>query len=177
MRYAGMIKNDVASAPGVCVSFFTQGCPFHCKGCHNPETWDYNGGYLFTYKIMDELINAIKANGIQRNLCIVGGEPLCDENIPLVFKIVKTIKQKFPTIKITIWTGYTWECLQSRMSENFKLKYILKHIEYLVDGRYIDELRDITLYMRGSKNQRILDMNKTLINDSPYEVNYGEIYK
>ena len=177
MRYAGMIKNDVASAPGVCVSFFTQGCPFHCKGCHNPETWDYNGGYLFTYKVMNELIDAIKANDIQRNLCIVGGEPLCDENIPLVFKIIKTIKQEFPDIKITIWTGYTWECLTSRMSENFKLKYILRHINYLVDGRYIDDLRDISLYMRGSSNQRIIDVTKTLTSNELHIVDYGEVYK
>lgn len=177
MRYAGIIKNDIASAPGICVSFFTQGCPFHCKNCHNPETWDFNGGYLFTYKVIDELINSIKANDIQRNFCIVGGEPLCDENIPLVFKVIKAIKQEFPTIKITIWSGYTWEQLSLQIKENFKLKYILKNIDYLVDGRYIDELRDITLYMRGSKNQRILDMHKTLENNTPYEVDYGEVYK
>lgn len=177
MRYAGIIKNDIASAPGVCVSFFTQGCPFHCKNCHNPETWDFNGGYLFTYKVIDELIDSIKANNIQRNLCIVGGEPLCDENIPLVFKVIKAVKQEFPNIKITIWSGYIWEQLSQRMKENFKLKYILKNIDYLVDGKYIDELRDITLYMRGSKNQRILDMHQTLKNDAPYEVGYGEVYK
>ena len=160
-----MIKNDVASAPGVCVSFFTQGCPFRCKGCHNPETWDYKGGHQFTYKVMNELIEAIKANDIQRNLCIVGGEPLCDENIPLVFKIVKRIRREFPNIEITIWTGYTWEQLHQRESNIFKLKYIFNNINRLIDGRYVEELRDVTLYMRGSTNQRVIDMQETLKNN------------
>lgn len=177
MRYAGIIKNDVASAPGVCVSFFTQGCPFHCEYCHNPETWDYDGGYEFTDKTMDELIKALQANNVHRNLSIVGGEPLCDNNIPLVFNIIKTLNEKLPSVKINIWSGYTWEQLEQRMKEDQCLCYILHHTSYLIDGRYIHQLRDITLYMRGSRNQRILDIPKTLVNGEPYIVDYGNVFK
>lgn len=77
MRYAGIIKNDVCAAPGVCVTFFTQGCPHRCKGCHNPETWDFDGGKEFTHDTIDEVIEALNANDIERTFCIMGGEPLC----------------------------------------------------------------------------------------------------
>lgn len=80
MRYAGIIKNDTAAGEGVCVSFYTQGCPFRCDHCHNPQTWDFNGGKEFTQDTITEIIQAIKANGIIRNFCILGGEPLCPEN-------------------------------------------------------------------------------------------------
>ena len=177
MRYAGIIKNDIASGPGICVSFFTQGCPFHCKGCHNPETWDYDGGYRFTYKTMESIIEALQNNGIKRNLSIVGGEPLCDNNIPLVYAIIKRVKKEMPDIKINMWTGFTYESLKDRIDNNNKLKYILNNINYLIDGRYVEELRDITLYMRGSSNQRILDMKETLKNDEPCIIDYGEVCK
>jgi anaerobic ribonucleoside-triphosphate reductase activating protein len=80
MRYAGLNLNDFSAAPGVSVSFFTQGCPHRCKGCHNPETWEYNGGKEFTPDILDKIVEALSANGIERNLAIMGGEPLCEEN-------------------------------------------------------------------------------------------------
>jgi anaerobic ribonucleoside-triphosphate reductase activating protein len=81
MRYAGIIKNDIAAGEGVNVTFFTQGCPFHCVGCHNPQTWDFLGGKEFTADTLKEIINDLNANGVQRNLSIMGGEPLCAENL------------------------------------------------------------------------------------------------
>jgi anaerobic ribonucleoside-triphosphate reductase activating protein len=78
MRYAGLNKNDMSAAPGVSVSFFVQGCPHHCVGCHNPETWDFNRGKEFTFETMKEIIDALTAQKIYRNLCIMGGEPLCE---------------------------------------------------------------------------------------------------
>ena len=75
MRYAGLIKNDIAAGPGLCTTFFTQGCPHHCSGCHNPETWDYEGGKEFTPEVIDEIVEALTAQGIERKLCIMGGEP------------------------------------------------------------------------------------------------------
>ena len=78
MRYAGLIRNDFSAAPGISVSFFTQGCPNHCLGCHNPETWDFNGGKEFTYDILNEIVDALTANGVKRSLSILGGEPLCE---------------------------------------------------------------------------------------------------
>ena len=80
MRYAGIIKNDFSAAPGTSVTFFTQGCPHKCEGCHNPETWDFEGGEEVTHDTILEIIEAITANGLHRNLCIMGGEPLCPEN-------------------------------------------------------------------------------------------------
>ena len=155
-----MIKNDIAAGEGVNVSFFTQGCPFKCKGCHNPQTWAFDGGKEFSPAVLEELINALTANGIQRNLSIMGGEPLCEENIFLVSLIVLSVREAFPNIKIYIWTGYTYEELEARSQLEPKIKTILDNIDYLIDGPFILEERDITLAMRGSRNQRILDMKE-----------------
>lgn len=81
MRYAGINPNDFSAAPGVSVSFFTQGCPHKCSGCHNPETWDFNGGKEFDTEAAIELEKALTANNVVRNLCLMGGEPLCKENL------------------------------------------------------------------------------------------------
>lgn len=159
MRYAGMIKNDIAAGEGVNVSFFTQGCHFHCMGCHNPQTWDFQGGKEFTSDTLEELLKALSANGIQRNLSIMGGEPLCPENVFLVNMIILEVKKVFPDIKIYIWTGYTYEELLERLDEP-KIGAILDNIDYLIDGRFEIGKRDISLPMRGSRNQRILNMKE-----------------
>lgn len=155
MRYAGIIKNDVAAGEGICFSFYTQGCPHHCPGCHNPETWDFDGGKEFNTDILEEITRGLSANGIDRPLCILGGEPLCPENQFLVRLIIEDVKKKRPFTKIYIWTGYTYEELKENCSAH--LQAILENTDYLIDGPYIEELRDITLPMRGSSNQRVLD--------------------
>lgn len=165
MRYAGMVKNDIAAGEGVNVSFFTQGCPFKCKGCHNPQTWDFSGGKEFSPATLTELLDALSANGVKRNLSIMGGEPLCEENIFLVSLIILSVKEQFPDIKIYVWTGYTYEDLQIRSQLEPKIKTILDNIDYLIDGPFILEERDITLAMRGSRNQRILDMKELRNNE------------
>ena len=154
-----MIKNDIAAGEGVNVSFFTQGCHFHCMGCHNPQTWDFQGGKEFTSNTLEELLKALSANGVQRNLSIMGGEPLCTENIFLVNMIILEVKKVFPDIKIYIWTGYTYEELLERLDEP-KIGAILDNIDYLIDGRFEIGERDISLPMRGSRNQRILNMKE-----------------
>lgn len=164
MRYAGIVKNDIAAGEGVNVSFFTQGCPFHCLGCHNPQTWDFSGGKEFTPKVLTELLEAINANGIKRNLSIMGGEPLCSENIFLVDMIILEVKRAFPDIKIYLWTGYTYEELLERLDEP-KVEKILNNIDYLIDGRFEIEKRDISLPMRGSSNQRILNLKELRAQD------------
>jgi anaerobic ribonucleoside-triphosphate reductase activating protein len=93
MRYAGLIKNDLAAAPGVCVSFFVQGCPLRCPGCHNPESWDFEGGMEFSAKTLNDILTSLSANGIERPLCIMGGEPLCTENLFLTTLIIKEVRQ------------------------------------------------------------------------------------
>ena len=160
MRYAGIIKNDFSAAPGVSVTFYTQGCPHHCFGCHNPETWDFEGGKEFTPEVIDEILEALTANNIMRSLAIQGGEPLCVENEFLTLLIVKAVKEKFPDIKIYIWTGYYFNSLPNTPY----IKQILELTDCLVDGPYIEEERDITLPMRGSRNQYIIyfDNNKII---------------
>ena len=154
MRYAGIIPNDLSAAPGVCVTFFTQGCPHHCPGCHNPETWDYEGGKEFEGNTIEKIEQYLTANGIHRDLCIMGGEPLCPDNQFLTLLICNTIKDKLPDTKIYIWTGYTLEELNK--DSNTRISQILEKTDAIIDGPYIAAERDITLPMRGSRNQRIL---------------------
>ena len=151
MRYAGLNKNDMSAAPGIAVSFFVQGCPHHCKGCHNPETWNFDSGKEFTYDVLNEIIDAITANGIKRSLCIMGGEPLCEHNAFLTLLVIKTVKEKLPDTKIYIWTGYTYDELMNHHCDSH-IRMALEYSDYLIDGPYIEELRDITLPMRGSSN-------------------------
>ena len=157
MKIAGLIKNDVVNGYDVCVSLWVQGCPFHCSHCHNPETWDYNGGiYIDEDNLIAEIDKAISLNGIQRNFSILGGEPLCDANLEFVYKLVKYIEEKYPKLIIFIWTGYEWEKLTD------KQKRVVREINYLIDGPYIHEQRDLTLPYRGSLNQRVIDVRQSL---------------
>lgn len=158
MRYSGLIKNDITAAPGLCVSFFVQGCPHHCPGCHNPETWNFEGGKEFTTLVLDEIIEALTAQKIQRDFCVMGGEPLCEENAFLTCLVINEVKRKVPNAKIYIWTGYTYEELLTR--SNPRIKECLDLADVLIDGPYMASQRDLTLEMRGSGNQRIIDLSK-----------------
>ena len=155
MRYSGLIKNDVVNGEGVCVSFWTQGCPHKCPDCFNPETWDYNGGMDIPKDIEEQILNAIPANGIQRNFSILGGEPLCPENQIITERLCFIVKKTFPTIKIFIWTGYEFEDVKKLSSTDFLVNSILKKSDVIISGPYIQEKRDLTLKLRGSSNQQI----------------------
>lgn len=157
MRIAGLIKNDVVNGYDVCVSVWTQGCPFRCKECHNPQTWDFEGGEnVDEADFIEEVCNLIIKNDIQRNLSILGGEPLCEQNLPFVNRLVRTVKAAFPTIMVFIWTGYIWEEL------NIEQMGCVVKADVLIDGRYDLNKRDITLPYRGSNNQRVIGIQKTL---------------
>lgn len=156
MKYSGLIRNDLAAAPGISVSFFVQGCPHKCKGCHNPETWDFNGGKEFTQAVLDEIIEALRANDVERSFCIMGGEPLCEENIFLVYLVLQYVKQHLPDTKIYIWSGYYYDELLKRSEP--KLHLILEMADYLIDGPYVESMRDLSLQMRGSSNQSIIEL-------------------
>jgi anaerobic ribonucleoside-triphosphate reductase activating protein len=153
-KYAGLITNDFANGEGVCVSFWVQGCPHKCPGCQNPETWDFNGGNDLPTDIRSQIVKAICANGITRNFSVLGGEPLCEENLEKVDQIITSVRTAYPHIKIFVWTGYTLEELQKE--KNLHIINILSQIDFLIDGPFIKTERDITLKLRGSKNQRIL---------------------
>ena len=156
MRYSGLIRNDLAAAPGVSVSFFTQGCPHRCKGCHNPETWSFDGGKEFTYNVLNEILDALCANGIERKFCVMGGEPLCPENEFLTLLVVKAVREQYPDIKIYIWTGYYYDDLVKSGSTH--IRQILEMTDVIIDGPYIESERDVSLFMRGSKNQNIIKL-------------------
>lgn len=158
MKYAGLLKNDFSAAPGVSTTIYLQGCPHRCEGCHNPETWDFDGGKEFTQQALDDIIKSLNDNNISRNLCIMGGEPLCPENEFLTLLIIKTIKEQLPNVKVYIWTGYLYEDLLK--TNNNHLADILKLTDVLIDGPYVQELRDISLFMRGSSNQRIIYLHE-----------------
>lgn len=153
MRYADIKCNDIVDGEGVCVSLWAQGCPHRCKGCHNPETWAFQGGFEFTEDTMGYVLDAISENGIRRNFSILGGEPLCPENVEGIAEVITKVRNKYPDIKVFVWTGYTLSELTAR-TDAATLK-ILSNIDFLIDGRYDEFKRDITLKLRGSSNQHI----------------------
>ena len=157
-RYNAILTNDVVNGEGVCVSFFIQGCPHHCKGCFNPETWDFEGGKPYTEGVKKEIIKAIRANGIRRNFSILGGEPLAGKNIEMTKDIVKAVRNTYPDIKIFLWTGYDFE----GSSHDMDFFEILQYIDVVIDGKFIEELKDLNLRLRGSSNQRIWIKEKGL---------------
>lgn len=162
MKYAGLKKNDIANGDGICVSFWTQGCPFHCEGCHNPETWDFEGGEEFTEDVMKEILAAISENEVHRSFSILGGEPLHAANLPLVFKVIHNVKLRYPDIKIYLWTGFLLENLLVAAQRDTMLESILNQIDVLIDGPFVLSRKNLGLYLRGSDNQRVIDMKKTL---------------
>lgn len=154
MKYSGYIKNDIVDGVGVCVSFWVQGCTHHCYNCHNSQTWDFNGGKKLPKDYIEKILKACNESGILRNLSILGGEPFDNVNIikPLIEKYKETYHDKGGLI--FIWSGYRFEELMS----NDKTGSVLELCDILIDGEYIDSKRDITLPLRGSFNQRIIDV-------------------
>ena len=160
INIAGLNKNDFVNGEGVSVSLFLQGCHFHCPGCHNPESWDFEGGHpCDENKLINEIIEAITKNGIQRNLSILGGEPLDTVyKIKFIAHLIQAVKQQYPNIIICLWTGYYYKDLQAKNDDT--INYILSQIDYLIEGPFILKERDITLKWRGSRNQRIINMKE-----------------
>lgn len=159
MRYASMRKMDISNGSGVGVSLFVQGCHFHCKGCFNPETWDFNGGKEWTKETEDKFISLINHEYIQR-VSILGGEPLCDENIETVSALINKIRVLFPHKKIWLYSGYTWENLIALHKYEF-----IKNVDVLVDGSFQLDKQDIYnehIVFAGSTNQRVIDVTKSI---------------
>lgn len=157
-KYAGIIKNDVVNGEGVCVSFFVQGCPHHCPGCFNPETWDFDRGLPLPANYKGLILSALVENGVERNFSMLGGEPLCKENQELTLDIITTVRNAFPHIKIYLWTGYYLSSLLN--SNNTVVNSILEKIDVLIDGPFEIEKKDLTLKLRGSSNQSIYRKDK-----------------
>ena len=151
MNYAEIKKVDIANGPGVRVSLFVSGCRNHCKGCFNPETWDFDYGRPFTRETEDEIIEALRPSWIQ-GLSILGGEPTEEENAAVLIPFLKRMRAVLPDKDIWLYSGYTYEALRD--------KEILTLADVLVDGPFLLELKDAGLAFRGSRNQRIIDLRE-----------------
>ena len=156
MRFSKIKDNDIANGLGITMSLWTQGCPHHCVGCFNKETWDYDAGKEFTEDDFNYIIENIDKNNIKRDLSILGGEPLCPENVDEVIILCKEFKKHYPDKMIYLWTGYTLEDFNDVQNE------ILRYIDVLIDGKLELENRNLSIMLRGSSNQRVIDVKKTL---------------
>jgi anaerobic ribonucleoside-triphosphate reductase activating protein len=176
MRYASIRNLDISNGEGVGVSFFVQGCPFHCKNCFNSETWDFNGGKEWTEETKNKFMELINRPYIKR-VSFLGGECLADQNLDEILKLVKQIRISYPKKTIWLYTGFCWndimcsfaglqaDCvvLDKKDIEAWeKRRKIISNIDVLVDGEYIDEQKDLTLKWMGSKNQHVIDVKQSL---------------
>lgn len=170
MNYAQIRSMDISNGEGIGVSLFVQGCDFHCKNCFNSETWEFSKGQEWNDKTKNQFLKLIETPFIQR-VSILGGEPLHPKNVQNVLKIVDEIRISYPTKNIWLYTGYTWEQIMYPVitdinSEQLKVlqmrKELVNKCDVLIDGRYIDERRDVSLHWRGSSNQRVINVKETL---------------
>ena len=154
MKYNIVRKMDISNGPGVRVSVFMQGCEFHCKNCFNPETWNFEAGKDFTEGTIDEVLKLCNEDYI-KGLSILGGEPMHPKNIEGTTKLAKAFKEKYPDKNLWVWSGFKFD-------EYLKDKEVMKYVDVLVDGRYVDEMHNPSLKWRGSTNQRVIDVPKSL---------------
>lgn len=162
---------DIANGKGIRTSIFFSGCDFYCKGCFNSELWDFNMGEPFTKEIYETKIKPTITEHIA-GISILGGEPLHPKNIYDVIWLIMQFKLDFPNKNIWLWTGFKWEnlvniaFLENDEHQQNALTYILSFIDVLVDGQFIEEQKDLTLPWCGSKNQRVIDVQETLKNNT-----------
>ena len=164
MNYCNIKKFDIADGIGVRVTLFVSGCTHHCEGCFQPETWNFDYGELFTEDVENEIIEALKPDYID-GLTLLGGEPFEPENQKALLPFLKKVKNIYPEKTIWAYSGYTFEELtnDSRARCEFTDE-ILSLIDVLVDGEFKIDLKNISLKFRGSSNQRVIDVKKTLEN-------------
>lgn len=165
MKYAKIKKCDVANGPGVRVSLFVSGCNHHCKNCFNKEAWDFGYGQDFTENEQNKIIEDLKPEYIT-GLSLLGGEPFEKVNQEGLVPLIKKVKQTYPDKQIWCYTGFTFdkqilgEMIEKENRES--TREMLNNIDYIVDGRFVEELKDPKLRFRGSSNQRIIDVKKSL---------------
>lgn len=155
MNYAALKKTDIANGTGIRVSLFVSGCRRHCKGCFNSETWDFNFGTPFTDDTMQEILSALDHEYIE-GFSLLGGEPFEPENRGEVQRILTTVREKFPQKTIWCYTGNRYENMIREAKE------IIELLDVLIDGEFVEEKKNLRLKFRGSENQRIIDVKKSL---------------
>lgn len=169
MNYSGISECDVLNGTGFRVVLFVSGCSHRCYNCQNPKTWDKNFGHPFTEKTRQYIFNCLDKDYID-GITITGGDPLHENNLNEVLKLVQEIRISYSEKTIWLYTGYSYSeifrgqssCLSQGGLNNFKRREIIKLCDVVVDGEYIDEQKDITLKWRGSKNQRCIDVKQSL---------------
>ncbi|MDO4978344.1 MAG: anaerobic ribonucleoside-triphosphate reductase activating protein [Eubacteriales bacterium] len=162
MNYGKIKKSDVANGIGVRVSLFVSGCTHHCKGCFNEETWNFNFGEPFTKETEDQIIKYLEPSYVS-GLTVLGGEPLEFVNQQVLAPFLKRVKETYPNKTIWCYTGYVYEkdVLGHMLKKWAPTKEMLSVIDVLVDGPFVEELKDISLRFRGSSNQRLIDIPKS----------------
>lgn len=167
MNYAAIKNCDIANGPGVRVSLFVSGCTHHCKGCFNADTWDFNYGQPFTQDTVDEILKMLAPSHV-KGLTILGGEPFEPQNQPAVLELLRKIKQTLPDKSIWAFSGYLFDkdILSGRLGTWEITKEYLSYLDVLVDGPFILEKKDLSLRFRGSSNQRLIDVQASLENNT-----------
>lgn len=163
MNYANIKYHDTANGQGIRVSLFVSGCTHHCKGCFNPETWNFCYGNEYTKEVEDKIIKSCDKEYI-KGLSLLGGEPFEKVNQVELVKLLKRFKEKYPQKDVWCYSGYTFD---KDMVEGGKVwtehtKDMLERIDYLIDGEFVEELKNLRLKFRGSQNQRIIDVKRSL---------------
>lgn len=179
MNYATIKTHDIANGPGVRVSLFVSGCTHHCKGCFNPETWDFHYGKPYTPQVEEDILKHLEP-WYMRGLSVLGGEPFEVQNQLTVLGLVKKVKERYPDKTIWCYTGYDYErdILAGRLGDWSVTGELLKYLDVLVDGEFVEAKKDLTLRFRGSSNQRIIDVPKSLAADQVvWWVDPDELYK
>lgn len=171
MKYAGIDKYEVVNGNGNGISLYVQGCHFRCPGCFNSDTWDFNGGKHYDMDTYEELVKLANKPYITR-FSILGGEPLANENVEVIYSTIASFKKRFPDKKIWIYSGYKWnQIMNPVITDDFDMhrdmiikcrKATVELADVLVDGRYEEDKKDLSLKFRGSSNQRIIDVQQSL---------------
>lgn len=162
MNYATIKNCDIANGPGVRISLFVSGCTHHCKGCFNEVAWDFDYGQPFTEEVQQQILEMMKP-GYIKGLTLLGGEPFEPQNQGPIVEFLRKVKSAYPEKSIWAFSGYLFEKITSGTLGDWETtKEFLSYLDVLVDGPFVEEKKNLSLRFRGSENQRLIDMPKTL---------------
>lgn len=155
LQLAGVVRESIVDGPGIRMTVFVQGCPHHCKGCHNEHTWDFDGGYTST---VERILEEAAKDPLLRGITLSGGEPFAQAHALAVM----AKKAHAMGLNVFCYTGYTFEKLYAQFNEHPDYKELLEECDWLVDGPFVEEQMSLMLHFRGSRNQRILNVRESL---------------
>ena len=170
MNYANIKDFDIANGPGIRISLFVSGCTHHCKGCFNKEAWDFDYGQPFTQETIEQIVQMLKPAYV-KGLTLLGGEPFEPQNQGAIVELLRRVKAEYPQKSIWAFSGYLFDkdILSGRLGDWEITKEYLSYLDVLVDGPFIEDKKDLMLRFRGSSNQRLIDVPKSLACDNVVE--------